>query len=203
MLRIFCENTSLAENLCDILKPLQITHYLYMKIIITLFIVVIIAIGSYVLGRGKIHAPNMGETPVVVEETVPYVTSEGAVTASNGQCPGFIITSPIAGEVVTFPLTITGTIHPASNPGPWIVFEGEAGSVRAYDTNGNVLSGLGLLSLDVPWMNSDPKPFSVVIPELISTPYTSQINLVFQDNNVAGPGEGQTHTCNLGLHVTL
>ncbi|MBP6925911.1 MAG: hypothetical protein KBC22_02560 [Candidatus Pacebacteria bacterium] len=174
-----------------------------MKIIATIFIIALIAVGSYMLVREKTPTPVINENSSMTEETLPYVASDGTVTASDGQCPGFIITSPTVGEIVTFPLTITGTIHPASNPGPWIVFEGEAGTVRAYDMNGNVLSGLGLLSLDVPWMNTDPKPFTITIPELISAPYTSQINLVFQDNNPAGPDEGQTHTCNLGLHVAL
>ena len=135
-------------------------------------------------------------TKVTPEEEI----NEQAVLL-DGQCPGFTVDSPVAGELVTFPLTITGTIHSTSNPGPWIIFEGEAGSVRIQDTNGGIRSDIVLLSLNVPWMNSNPKPFSVIIPALTSTPYTNNVNLVFKDNNVAGPNEGQTHQCVLSINV--
>ncbi len=188
------------------------------KIISIIALIAVIGIGAYVLGQNS-NSPSLSvegleelqeglagdeeseeAADLTTEEPEEEIYNEQAIL-QYGQCPGFIVDSPAAGDSVTFPLTITGTIHPASNPGPWVVFEGEAGTVRVMDTNGGVRSDVAILSLDVPWMNSDPKPFSVTIPELTSTPYTNNVALVFRDNNVAGPDEGQTHQCVLSIGV--
>lgn len=164
------------------------------KTIILILVLAIIALGAYLLGKQEVTAPIVDNTPI--EEESDGENDEAQVFA-DGQCPGFIVTSPSAGDVVTFPLTISGTVHPTSHPGQWIVFEGEAGVVVAKDVNSTVISGPGIMSLNVEWMNSNPKPFSVTIPALTSVPSTNAINLVFTDNNASD--EGTSHTCVLGV----
>jgi len=182
-----------------------------MKILVTIIGIIAVVVGAYFLGQNNtiqqvpplddIELQNQNEETSLEQESPnpSPITENEQATLQYGQCPGFAVTSPAAGTAVTFPLTVTGTVHPASNPGPWIVFEGESGSVRVQDTNGGVRSEIIPLSLNVPWMNSDPKPFSVTIPALTSIPYTNNVMLVFKDNNVAGPGEGQTHQCVLSI----
>lgn len=171
------------------------------KIILIISTLMIVAIGGYffftettigqeLLSSSKQNVPQ--DEPLVQEENI-------LTTLQSGQCPGFAIVSPSPEDTVSFPLTIIGTIHPINNPGPWVVFEGEAGSVNVQDTHGAILSDNVILTLDVPWMNTDPKPFSVIIPELTSAPTTADLKLVFTDNNVAGPDEGQTHQCMLSI----
>ncbi len=110
-------------------------------------------------------------------------------------CSGIEIISPIASSAVFFPLSVSGTIHPIAHPGTWIVFEGEAGSVVVLDSNGNAVSDPAILSLEGEWMNTDPKPLSVVIPALTSIPSDPSITLHFTDNDPSG--EGNYHTCDI------
>jgi hypothetical protein len=117
-------------------------------------------------------------------------------------CNGIEIISPIAENTVTFPLAVSGIIHPAGNigtPYPWGVFEAEAGTVVIKDEDGTVLSDTALISLTVDWMNTDPKPFSVVFPALTGTPDNDMVWIHFGDNN-AKDGV-PTHTCVIPVRV--
>ena len=117
------------------------------------------------------------------------------------QDAGLAILSPEEGDTVTFPLTVTGIVHPLGiDSDPWAVFEGEAGTVIVQDTaTGADISNQAILSLTGPWMHSDPKPFSIMIPELTSAPTTENIKLFFRDGQAADPPEGYPTYCVLNL----
>jgi hypothetical protein len=115
--------------------------------------------------------------------TITASGSEGSESSGQLSCSGISITSPQSNTQVTFPLTVQGVIHPVANPGPWGVFEGEAGHVVVKDGNGNVQSNTAIITLSGEWMNTNPKPFSVSIPSLTGSPYSSEVFLHFSDNN--------------------
>lgn len=122
---------------------------------------------------------------------------------SGGQfsCPGISISSPLSNTQIAFPLTVQGVIHPVANPGPWGVFEGEAGHVVVKDGNGNIKSNAVILALSGEWMNTNPKPFSVIIPSLTESPYSSEVFLHFSDNN---PMDGAIpRVCDVPVSVVL
>lgn len=139
--------------------------------------------------RMRVGYSELDHTTTVIADssdgTFTIAASGSEVADSNNQfsCPGISIASPQSNTQVTFPLTVQGVIHPTSHPGPWVTFEGEAGHVIVKDGNGNVKSNPVILNLNVPWMNLDPKPFSVIIPSLTSSPYDQNIWLHFSDNN--------------------
>jgi hypothetical protein len=114
-------------------------------------------------------------------------------------CAGIEISSPLASSTVSFPLSVSGTIHPIAYPGTWIVFEGEAGTVVVVDSAGNTISDPVIMSLDVDWMNTDPKPFSLSIPSLTIIPSDSNITLHFTDNNPSG--DGQFRICDVSVNL--
>jgi len=177
------------------------------KIIITIIVLGVVAVAAYSLGKKPVDTVSPTDISAVTQDTKPVdipkdntpppVDTAPAISFESGQCPGFIVSSPVAGDTVTFPLTISGTIHPTSNPGPWIVFEGEAGTVVVKDANNTPQSDTKIMTLSVDWMNSNPKPFSVTIPTLTGTPNSNELDIIFTDNNPSG--DGNYHTCTLGV----
>lgn len=146
-------------------------------------------------------AKGLPETGIVDVQTRVVLNNifKGNPGITTATCSGILISSPVAGSQVSFPLTISGTIHPLSNPGPWVVFEGEAGSVTVNNASGTVISPMKLLTLNVDWMNSNPKPFSVTIPSLSQVPSNPNITLNFVDNQQQD--DAPSHTCSVQVHL--
>ena len=149
-------------------------------------------------------AYGLPETGVVGIQTRAVLNAifAGKPPVVMAACNGIQITSPAAGSQVSFPLTITGIIHPVGTvfpPNPWIVFEAEAGTVVVKNAAGTAISTPKLLTLTVDWMNTDPKPFSVTIPSLSQVPSNPNLTLYFQDNNPSG--DGNYHTCSVAVHL--
>lgn len=110
---------------------------------------------------------------------------------SASEC-GLIVTSPLSNQTVTFPLIITGTVEAGLIGGcRWGIFEGEAGTVAVYDTNGNKRSDTVILAPIPNWMSPGAHSFTVTIPALTSQPYTNDLNLIFKDNDPRDPPEAE------------
>ncbi len=148
--------------------------------IIILCVGLVVIFGIFWIKKTAVNAPIVSDDVVVVA------------------CQGIEIASPAANSQVTFPLTITGTVHPAGNSGPWTVFEANAGSVVVKDSTGAIKSTPKALPIYVDWMNSNPKPFSVTIPALTGTPATNALTLFFSDDDPSGENP---HYCS--IPVTL
>lgn len=93
-----------------------------------------------------------------------------------------IITSPVVGSVVSFPLTITGYIDVAGAQAGtctrWGAFEGTAGDVVVKDTNGNVRSlAVKIHTVNDYYIGMQQWPITATIQSLTSVPYTNQIAL--------------------------
>lgn len=130
-----------------------------------------------------------------------FTDDESLAGIGTGQCKAFVTTSPGAGSKVSFPLRVTGIVHPKYNTGRWTVFEANAGSVVVKDAAGNALTSAVPLSLSGEWMNTDPKPFSVTIPALTANVAKDMlVDIVFTDDNPAGD-EGTQHTCVLTVKI--
>lgn len=117
-------------------------------------------------------------------------------------CTGIQIISPIAGSQVSFPLTISGIVHPSGTvfpPNPWIVFEANAGSIVVKNAISTTISTPKPISLSGEWMNTNPKPFSVTIPSISQVPSNPNLTLYFVDDNAAG--DGNYHTCSVQVHL--
>ncbi len=150
------------------------------------------------------QAKGLPQTGVVDLQTRAVLNAifTGKPPVVTAACPGIQITSPISGSQVSFPLTISGIIHPTGTvfpPNPWIVFEGEAGTVTVNNAAGTVISPMKLLTLSVDWMNTDPKPFSVTIPNLSQVPNNPNITLNFVDNQQQDGAP--SHTCSVPVHL--
>lgn len=129
-------------------------------------------------------------------------TNADKIKTETISCNGIEVTAPAPGSTVTFPLTIFGTIHPMGNigtPRPWGVFEAEAGTVVVKNQDGEVISSPVLMSLTGDWMNTDPKPFSVIVPALTTIPDDSSVSIYFGDNN-AEDGISR-HTCEIPVNL--
>lgn len=150
------------------------------------------------------QAKGLPQTGVVDLQTRAVLNAifAGKPPVSVAACNGIQITSPAAGSQVSFPLTITGIVHPVGTvfpPNPWIVFEGEAGSVVIKNSMGTVISPMKLLTLNVEWMNTDPKPFSVTIPSISQIPSNPNLTLYFVDNQQQDGAP--SHTCSVQVHL--
>lgn len=117
-------------------------------------------------------------------------------------CPGIAVLVPAAHATVTFPLSVSGIIHPIGNTGPWSVFEGQAGSVSVISLSGSELIAPIPIILSVDWMNTNPKPFTISVPSLSSNPSEPTVFLKFQDDNAADLPEGVPHYCFVPVTVT-
>jgi hypothetical protein len=156
--------------------------------------------GQYRMRVG--HSPLDHEATVIADiSDNPFTINASSSGSSAFSCPGIAITSPQSNTQVSFPLSINGIIHPTSNPGPWGVFEAEAGHVVVKDGNGNIKSNPVILSLSGSWMHPNEKPFSVTIPLLTSAPYDANIWLHFSDNNPMD--NAIPRVCDVSLSVTL
>jgi len=164
------------------------------KTILIILVLAIIGVGAYSLGKKTTVVPLKPNVVLTDGSSSPLLSNAN----EQGQCPGITITSPSVGDAVTFPLTITGTIHPTENPGTWIVFEGQAGTVAVQDGS-ETLSTPAIMTISGEWMNSNQKPFTATIPTLTRTPVGSWGLLMFTDENPSG--DGNYHTCS--LNVTL
>ncbi len=131
------------------------------------------------------------------------VAVKGSVAGnSEFSCPGIAITSPQPNAQVTFPLTVSGIIHPSGttfSPNPWIVFEGEAGAVVVKNASGVVIGTPTILSLSGEWMNTSPKPFSVVISSAPQVSNSQNLTLEFTDNQQSD--EGMSHSCVMSVQL--
>ncbi len=149
-------------------------------------------------------AKGLPETGVVDLQTRVVLNAifAGKPPVVTAACTGIQITSPAAGSQVSFPLTISGIIHPTGTvfpPNPWIVFEGEAGTVSVLNAGGTPISPMKILTLNVDWMNTTPKPFSVTIPSLSQVPSNPNITLNFADNQQQDGAP--SHTCSVPVHL--
>ncbi len=91
-----------------------------------------------------------------------------------------VITSPVVGSVVSFPLTITGYIDVAGAQAGtctrWGAFEGTAGDVVVKDTNGNAKSlAAKIHTVNDYYIGMQQWPVTVTIPNLTGVPYTNEI----------------------------
>lgn len=169
-------------------------------VIIILAIIVILAFGG-VFGKKGAKAPAT-DTTQGTGTTDGTSNGSGSTTGTGSTggtyaaetCPGIKITAPTSGKKVTFPLTVTGVVHPvASNASQWVVFEGEAGTVSIRGNNVDELIATPVIvKLEEEWMNTSPKQFSVTIPSLINPKYSNKATLVFQDADASGQNQ---HAC--------
>lgn len=164
-----------------------------------IFIVILLAL---IVGFGIARLTQQRSAPVApapITQT-PLEIPNNATQLSQVSCPGFTVSSPLSNQQVSFPLTITGTVHPMNNPGPWAVFEGQAGTVWITDMQGNPLSTQKPISLTVDWMNTNPKPFSVTIPALTQSTVGNAI-LQFKDGNQADESERPSSYCQVSIQL--
>lgn len=92
---------------------------------------------------------------------------------------GLIVQTPQANAVITSPLVVSGYVDGTDY---WTGFEGQVGTVRLLDGNGNQLA-LGILTATTDWMQF-PTSFSTTLT--FTTPTTSVGTLVFKNENASG-----------------
>lgn len=131
-----------------------------MKKAIIIILAVVILAGLAVLGWKKFKQAQIA-APVVVPQT------------------GLIVQTPQENDVVTSPLVVSGYVDGTDY---WTGFEGQVGTVRLLDGNGNQLA-LGILTATTDWMQF-PTSFSTSL--IFTTPTTSVGTLVFKNENASG-----------------
>ncbi len=109
--------------------------------------------------------------------------------SNNNQPPvlGIQVISPKANEEISSPLKITGT----TNGDGWNGFEGQVGTVRLLDSQGNQLA-LGILTATTDWMKP-PVTFETTLNFNASSDGLG--TLVFKNENASGePSRDKTFT---------
>jgi hypothetical protein len=100
---------------------------------------------------------------------------------------GIQVSFPTPNTVIKSPLKITGAV---SGKG-WTGFEGQVGTVKLFDANGNQLA-LGILTATTDWMML-PVQFQTTL--VYVTPVTPTGSLVFYNENPSGdPAKDKTFT---------
>ncbi len=131
------------------------------KTIIAILAVAIIA-GLAVLGyqKFKLAAP-LAQVPVVTPQE------------------GLVVNTPTAHATVLSPLVVSGYIDGKNR---WTGFEGQVGTVRLLDDNGDLLT-MGILTATTDWMQF-PTSFSTTLT--FPAPVTAVGTLVFKNENPSG-----------------
>ncbi len=135
-----------------------------MKKTIIAILAVAIVVGLSVLSYQKFKLANIPAPVVVTPQT------------------GLIVDTPQENATVTSPLVVSGHIDGTEY---WTGFEGQVGTVRLLDGNGNLLV-LGILTATTDWMQL-PTSFSTTL--IFTTPTTSIGTLVFKNENPSGMPE--------------
>jgi hypothetical protein len=130
-------------------------------IIILGIVTIIVAIVITTLREPVVMDQVLGIDPLAEQ---PAVISVGNITIDN----------LVQNQVITTPMTITGTVK------VWF-FEGSF-PVFVKDSNGNQLA-VALASSPVDWMTADPIPFTVTIPAIN---YQGPGTITFQKDNPSG-----------------
>lgn len=151
-----------------------------------------IVIALIVPGRLRAPSPEPSPSDSAISKDMPssFVIGELIDSTLETSCDGITISSPTPNSVVTFPLTLAGTIHPdgPEDPGHWVVFEANGGPVKIVDDNNQVLAQ-SFISLQGDWMNTDPKPFTLTMNALDQQPGTPEGKIIFTEDNQADASE--------------
>lgn len=151
-------------------------HHTPLKIIFLLFAIILGAIFLVTKGDGvKAPIDNGNNNPPVV--------------AQKAYKCGLTVDTPLPGSTVSFPLTITGTIHNAvaTDNCTWTLFEGQAGTVSAA-LNNIMDVGFTPIVLSGDWMTSGPVPFSITFIPASPIATGTPVTLTFVEENPSGEG---------------
>lgn len=131
-----------------------------------LLVVVLVAAYSYKYSASK-NSQNINTvTPAPTEEVEEQTPA------------GLIVAAPVANELVSSPLKITGYINGNDN---WTAFEAQAGTARLYDNVGNLLVTAPLMAT-ADWMTSTV-PFEASLVFVTAAPTGT---LIFKNENPSG-----------------
>ena len=144
------------------------------NIFIVIVLAVVVGLGVYVIGNKQVLAPQ--EQPQI-ETTSPqqqntYATGTGGETPNQQTQPStttycnLTVNSPVAGNPVSFPLTIVA-IRGVVQTGQcnWGIFEAVGGTVKVENTQGTVLASVQLHAT-TDWMTTNPVTLSGTISSL-------------------------------------
>lgn len=107
-----------------------------------------------------------------------FIAKQIATKVDNDEPKGINITLPHVNDTVSSPLKITGSV----NGDGWTGFEGQVGTVRLLDSNGNQLA-LGILTATADWVKL-PTPFETTL--WFDYPTDGTGTLVFKNENASG-----------------
>lgn len=134
------------------------------KQIAAIIVLIFLGVTLYAFGK-QMNLRQTGDEPKIVPQPVAYKDM-------------IVIDSPLVGETVRSPLTVTGKAR-----GNWY-FEASF-PVQVVDTNGTVL-GQAPAQAQGEWMTSEYVPFKATIDFKAPTTPTSTIRVVFKKDNPSG-----------------
>ena len=118
---------------------------------------------------------------IIILAVILFLPKDMLTPGQQNSAGGITVSLPVANQVITSPLKITGTV----NGDGWIGFEAQVGTVKLLDDAGNVL-GFGILTAQGEWMQQ------VINFETTLTfkPTTKDSgSLVFYNENPSGEAE--------------
>jgi hypothetical protein len=131
-------------------------------------------------------------TVLLIKETPKVDTGDkkptGGIVAQKAYHCGMTVDSPIPSASVSFPLTVTATVHnaAATDGCRWTLFEGQAGTVALNDQAGNTLMLLPFMTTSGDWMTDAPVQFSATIAPATAIPSGTPLTLVFTEEDPSG-----------------
>jgi hypothetical protein len=168
-----------------------------MKNLILVLVVVLAIIGLLSIQKnGLVFNQSEPEFENVINENTEEPTNEEPSVLSF-DCPlpgnGLHLTNLAPGQTISFPYELEGAI----GPGHWGVFEAVAGGVSYFDNQTNESLG-GTSSpwmITGEWMTTEPKEFSLTLPEPNTLPENGELKIIFTEENPADADVHTTHHC--------
>ncbi len=167
---------------------------------------VLLVIIGVVIGLAAIGFFTVKNSAPKSDNSTPYPVSDGAnptqlapISTPPAPAPsgpavacGISIDSPVINEVVGPIINVSGSIDGACH---WTPFEGQAGTVRAYNSNGQPVSSTEILTVSGNWMQL---PVNFTAKVTINTPpHTATGYLLFMNEN---PSDQFPETYQLPIH---
>lgn len=143
---------------------------IFKKLLIIVPLVSFFLLVGYFLGNRQLSEENVSQNP---QPTMPEI------------CNALSKLSPMPGQKVTSPLTVTVTIT-NTNTCKWTVFEAQAGTLTLKDKTGQILGTTALTTVDE-WMTDQPVNYTGTIT-FAKKPATTDLILIITEEDPSGQG---------------
>ncbi len=103
---------------------------------------------------------------------------------------GFVVQSPNLDIGTSFPIYVEGVVdNRYAGECRWTVFEGQAGTIEAFDVENNLISDGALRTVE-DWMTDEPRNYKAIL-NLHKAPVSKDLKIVITEEDPSGGGLGE------------